>query len=102
MILCAPGAILSTSRLSIEASAGGVGRGDVRRGPRGDRGCPPLHNSWKAPAGTKNSSTGGVFHEVNYPAIGRQWLIVRNRTSTFDWYGSLRQGQFSLPDFLHI
>ena len=53
-----------------------------------------LFNSWKAPAGTKNSSTGGVFHEVNYPAIGRQWLIVRNRTSTFDWYGSLRQGQF--------
>ena len=29
-----------------------------------------LFNSWKAPAGTKNSSTGGVFHEVNYPAIG--------------------------------
>ena len=38
----APGAILSTSRLSIEASAGGVRREDVRRGPRGDRGCPPL------------------------------------------------------------
>ena len=26
--------------------------------------------SWKAPAGTKNSSTGGVFHEVGCPAIG--------------------------------
>ena len=29
-----------------------------------------LFNSWKAPAGTKNSSTGGVFHEVGCPAGG--------------------------------
>jgi len=29
-----------------------------------------VFGAWKAPAGTKNSSTGGVFHEVGCPAIG--------------------------------